>query len=80
MIAGLITTFIYMIATQAWLRELVLGVPRNVPIDLLWGIQPIAAGVFGAPVAFAVIVMVSLLTPRPDSATEALVDYLRCPD
>jgi cation/acetate symporter len=80
MLAGLLTTFVYMILTQAWLRELVLGVPRSVPIDLLWGIQPIAAGVFGAPVAFAVIVIVSLLTPRPDSATEELVDYLRCPD
>lgn len=80
MLAGLATTFFYMILTQAWLRELVLSVPRSAPIDLLWGIQPIAAGVFGAPVAFAVIVIVSLLTPRPDSATEELVDYLRCPD
>lgn len=80
MLAGLATTFFYMILTQAWLRELVLNVPRSAPIDLLWGIQPIAAGVFGAPVAFAVIVIVSLVTPRPDSATEDLVDYLRSPD
>jgi cation/acetate symporter len=80
MLTGLITTFIYMVVTQAWLRELVLGVSRSEPIDLLWGIQPIAAGVFGAPVAFVVIIIVSLLTPRPDSATEALIEYLRLPD
>ncbi|MDO8694025.1 MAG: cation acetate symporter, partial [Sheuella sp.] len=80
MLAGLFTTFGYMIMTQAWLRELVLGVPRSVPIEFWWGIQPIAAGVFGAPVAFIVIVVVSLLTPRPDPATEELVEYLRLPD
>ena len=33
----------------------------------------------GAPAAFLTIVAVSLLTPRPDAATEALVDYLREP-
>ncbi|CFP71548.1 membrane transport protein [Bordetella pertussis] len=48
-------------------------------MDLWWGIQPVAAGVFGAPMAFLTIIVVSLLTPRPDSATEALVDYLREP-
>ena len=80
MLSGLITTFAYMVMAQPWLRELVLSVPRSTPVELLWGIQPIAAGVFGAPVAFAVIVSVSLLTPRPDSATEAFVDFLRLPD
>lgn len=80
MLAGLGTTFAYMVYTQPWLRELVLGVPRSAPLELLWGIQPIAAGIFGAPVAFVVIVTVSLLTPRPDAATLELVEYLRQPD
>lgn len=80
MLAGLLTTFSYMVTTQPWLRELVLGVPRSESIELLAGIQPIAAGVFGAPVALLVIVVVSLLTPRPDEATCELVDYLRLPD
>jgi Na+(H+)/acetate symporter ActP len=31
--------------------------------ELWWDIQPISAGVFGVPVGFAVIVLVSLLTP-----------------
>jgi cation/acetate symporter len=80
MLSGLVVTFVYMVHTQPWLRELILGVPRSAPVELLWDIQPVAAGVFGAPVAFLVIVVVSLLTPRPDQATEDLVDFLRQPD
>ena len=80
MLAGVVTTFAYMLNAQPWLRELVLGVPRSEPLELLWGILPVAAGIFGAPVAVVVIVVVSLLTPRPDAATLELVDYLRQPD
>jgi cation/acetate symporter len=79
MAAGLLVTFAYMTYTHPWLRESVLGISRIQPVDLWWGIQPIAAGVFGAPVAFLTIIVVSLLTPPPDSATVALVDYLRRP-
>lgn len=80
MAAGPAVTFAYMTHTHPWLRESVLGIARTQPVDLWWGIQPIAAGVFGAPVAFLTIVVVSLLTPPPDRATLALVDYLRNPD
>ncbi|SAI33709.1 membrane transport protein [Bordetella ansorpii] len=79
MAVGLSTTFAYMAHTHPWLREWVFNVPRTAPMDLWWGIQPIAAGVFGAPAAFATIIVVSLLTRRPDAATLALVDYLRKP-
>ncbi|MNU32040.1 Cation/acetate symporter ActP [compost metagenome] len=79
MAAGLAVTFAYMTHTHPWLRESVLGISRTQPVDLWWGIQPIAAGIFGAPVAFLTIVVVSLLTPPPDRATLALVDYLRNP-
>ncbi len=79
MMAGLAATFAYMTMTHPWLREWVLGISRAQPPDLWWGIQPIAAGVFGAPVAFLTIIVVSLLTPPPDRATLALVDYLRSP-
>ena len=65
MAAGLLVTFSYMTHTQPWLREWVLGISRSEPITLWWGIQPIAAGVFGAPVAFLTIIVVSLLTRRP---------------
>ena len=79
MAAGLLVTFAYMTHTHPWLREWVLGISRTQQVDLWWGIQPIAAGVFGAPVAFLTIIVVSLLTPPPDSATLALVDYVRDP-
>jgi cation/acetate symporter len=44
-----------------------------------WGIEPISCGFFGIPFGFAVLVIVSLLTPPPDSATQELVDHLRFP-
>jgi cation/acetate symporter len=79
MAVGLAVTFAYMAHTHPWLRELVFGIPMTQPMALWWGIQPVAAGIFGAPAAFLTIVLVSLLTPRPDPATEALVDYVRDP-
>jgi cation/acetate symporter len=46
----------------------------------LWfGIQPISAGVFGVPLGFAVMAVVSLLTGPPDARGMALVDRLRAP-
>ena len=47
---------------QPWLRG-VFGVTR--PIELWFGILPISAGVFGVPLGFAVIIVVSLVTPAP---------------
>ncbi|CAM3715318.1 Cation acetate symporter [Bordetella sputigena] len=79
MAVGLAVTFSYMAHSHPWLRELVFGIPPTQPLELWWGIQPVAAGIFGAPAAFLTIVIVSLLTPRPDPATEALVDYVRDP-
>ncbi|MFP5324053.1 MAG: sodium:solute symporter family transporter, partial [Gammaproteobacteria bacterium] len=76
MIAGLVMTFYYMATTQPWLRA-VFGITS--PVELWWGIQPISAGVFGVPVGFAVIILVSLVSPRPDGATRALVEGIRLP-
>jgi cation/acetate symporter len=78
-VSGLGVTLSYMVATHPWLRELVLGIARSEPVRLLWDIQPISAGVFGVPAAFAAIVVVSLLTRPPDAATRALVDFVRVP-
>ncbi|MVW73567.1 VC_2705 family sodium/solute symporter [Bordetella sp. 15P40C-2] len=77
---GLAVTFTYMAHTHPWLREWVFGIDRAQPVELWWGIQPIAAGVFGAPAAFLTMIVVSLLTPPPDRATNRLVHYLREPD
>ncbi len=77
MIAGLGTTFYYMATTQPWLRG-VFGVTS--PIELWWGILPISAGVFGVPLGFAVIIIVSLLTPAPSADTQELVEHVRYPN
>jgi len=77
MIAGLGTTFYYMVTTQPWLRG-VFGVTS--PIELWWGIQPISAGLFGVPVGFAVIIIVSLFTGQPRQDTQELVEHVRYPN
>ncbi len=76
MVAGLGITFYYMVTTQPWLRE-VFGVQG--PVRLWWGIQPISAGVFGVPLGFAVIWIVSWITPPPPPRVQALVEYMRYP-
>ena len=77
MVAGLGVTFYYMLTTQPWLRDL-FGITS--PIKLWWGIDPISAGIFGVPVGFAVIVLVSLITRPPSQREMELVDYVRYPD
>ena len=77
MIAGLGTTFYYMVTTQPWMRG-VFGVTS--PIELWWGIQPISAGLFGVPIGIATIIIVSLLTPPPRKETQDLVEHVRYPD
>jgi len=80
MIAGFGITFYYMILNQPWLREIFLGVPRSAPItNLWWDIQPISAGLFGVPLGFLVIFLVSLVTPAPDKKTQELVEHVRYP-
>ncbi|MFN4103872.1 MAG: VC_2705 family sodium/solute symporter, partial [Tepidimonas sp.] len=77
MIAGFGITFYYMATTQPWLRS-VFGVTD--PVQLWWGIQPISAGIFGVPVGFAVIIIVSLLTPAPQRNIQELVEHVRYPN
>lgn len=77
MLSGLGVTTYYMATTQPWLRE-VLGLRG--PVQLWWEIQPISAGVFGVPVGFAVMVLVSLLTPPPPQAVQDMVEALHRPD
>jgi len=77
MIAGLGITFYYMATTQPWLRS-IFGVTS--PIELWWGILPISAGLFGVPLGFAVIIIVSLLTPAPSRSVQDLVEHVRYPN
>ena len=77
MVSGLGVTSYYMLTTQPWLRA-TFGITS--PIHLWWGIDPISAGLFGVPVGFAVIVLVSLVTPPPSRKARDLVEYIRYPD
>jgi cation/acetate symporter len=77
MVAGLGITLYYMATTQPWLRG-IFGVTS--PIELWWGILPISAGLFGVPLGFIVIIVVSLLTPEPSRQTQELVEHVRYPD
>jgi cation/acetate symporter len=79
MIAGLGTTFYYMVTTQPWMRGL-FGVTSPIADNIWWGIQPISAGLFGVPIGFLVIIVVSLLTPAPRKETQELVEHVRYPD
>jgi cation/acetate symporter len=75
--SGLGITIYYMVVNHAWMRTL-FGVTQ--PVDLWFGILPISAGVFGVPLGFAVIILVSLVTPAPDKETQALVEHVRYPN
>ena len=78
MAAGLGTTFYYMATTQPWMRS-VFGVTSPIAENIWWGIQPISAGLFGVPVGFAVIILVSLVTPAPNARIQDLVEHVRYP-
>ena len=76
MVAGLGITMYYMIMTQPWLRG-VFGVTS--PVELWYGIAPISAGVFGVPLGFALIILISLVTPAPKQEVQDLIDHVRYP-
>jgi cation/acetate symporter len=78
MLSGLGVTFYYMATTQPWLRS-VFGVTTPIAEAKWWDIEPISAGLFGVPVGFAVMIIVSLLTPAPDKETQDLVEHVRYP-
>lgn len=71
MIAGFGVTLAYLIYTAA--APLGFG---NPPI---FGIANISAGIFGIPVGFIVIYVVSLMTPEPSAELQQLVDDVRRP-
>ena len=77
MVSGLGITSYYMLINQPWLRA-TFGITR--PIRLWWDIDPISAGLFGVPVGFAVIILVSLVTPKPGPRSQELVEHIRYPD
>jgi cation/acetate symporter len=77
MVAGLLMTLYYMVRVQfhdiPWLGL------HGIGMEPWLEVQSTSAGVWGVPVGFAVIVIVSLLTPPPPQPVRALVDRLRSP-
>jgi cation/acetate symporter len=82
MLAGIGICVHYMTLNQPWLREVFYGVARSVPTaPTEWfGISAISAGVFGIPLGFAVIIIVSLITPAPSREVQDMVSQVRYPD
>ncbi len=78
MLAGVGVTFFYMATTQPWLRG-IFGVTTPLADAKWWEIEPISAGLFGVPLGFAVIIIVSLLTPAPSKETQDFVEHVRYP-
>jgi cation/acetate symporter len=79
MLTGVIVTFYYMATTQPWMRGL-FGVTSPIADNTWWDILPISAGVFGVPLGFAVILIVSLITPAPKREVQDLVEHVRFPN
>jgi cation/acetate symporter len=82
MLAGISICVYYMTLNQPWLREVFYGVARSVPTaPTEWfGISAISAGIFGIPLGFAVIIIVSLITPAPSREVQDMVSQVRYPD
>ena len=72
MLVGLAVTIFYVARTHPFFG----GSMANAWFD----INPISAGVFGVPLGFVSIAVVSLLTKPPPQEIQDLVDYVRYPD
>jgi cation/acetate symporter len=71
MVAGLGLCMYYMVLTYPFFG----GTPANRWFEL----NAISAGMFGMPFGLATMVIVSLLTPKPDQKTQELVEHVRYP-
>ncbi len=78
MLAGLGVCLYYMVTNHPLLRD---GLGIHAPLELSrwWGIEPVAAGVFGVPAGVIVMVLASLCSPPPGAREQAVVDRLRDP-
>lgn len=72
MLAGMGITLYYIVRTHPFFG--------GTMADAWMDIHPISCGVFGVPLGFLVIAVVSLVTPPPPPEVQALVDFVRLPD
>jgi cation/acetate symporter len=78
MITGLLVCGFYMVNNQPLLRVW-LGIVKPLSQTQWFGIDAIAAGVFGVPMGIAAMVLVSLLTAPPGPEQQQLIDKMRFP-
>ncbi|OWQ93912.1 cation acetate symporter [Roseateles aquatilis] len=76
MLAGLGVTLYYMVSAHAGLRQ-ALGLTGEP--QLWWGIQPVAAALFGIPAGVVTLIVVSWLTPAPSATARAMQRALHRP-
>ncbi len=77
MSAGLLVTLYYLLRVE-FDSVPILGL-YGFGMEPWWGIQSTASGVWGVPVGFVVIILVSLLTRPPPPETAAFVESVRYP-
>jgi cation/acetate symporter len=78
MLTGLGVCGWYMATTLAPFRTL-FGVTRPLSECLWWGVDPVAAGIFGVAAGLLAMLLASLLTPAPGLEVQRLVDRMRFP-
>jgi cation/acetate symporter len=78
MVVGLGVCAYYMVFNLPVLRTL-LGVTRPLAECQWFGVDAVAAGVFGVPAGLLALVAFSLSTPPPDGTVQALIDRMRFP-
>jgi cation/acetate symporter len=71
MVAGLGICMYYFVSTLPFLG----GNPANA----WFGMSSVTAGVFGVPAGFITLIVVSLLTPKPDAKVQELIEHVRYP-
>jgi cation/acetate symporter len=71
MLAGFGTTLFYLVWTAA--------PPLGFALPTWFGVANISAGLFGMPVGFIVMIVVSKITPEPSAEMQAFIDEIRRP-
>ncbi len=79
MLTGVLVCLAYMAVNLPLARSL-LGVSTPLVQTQWWGVDAIAAGVFGVPLGLLALVVVSLATAPPGAEPQTLVSRLRVPD
>ncbi len=79
MLAGLLSTTIYIFLYLGWFFIPGTNTFANVPENWLFGISPLSFGAIGAMINFAVAAAVSTVTKAPPQAIQDLVESVRYP-